>query len=89
MTHTHKIDADKILKMGKGARKAWRILRLPESYEARWAVANRYLHGRGQSSPRRLYRAQQRHDVLALIPPGDPWNYIEDAPPGSDDWYRD
>lgn len=88
MTYTHKINADKVLKMGKGARKTWRLLELPESHEARWAVANRYLKGLGQSSPRRLYRAQQRNDALALIPPGDPWAYPEPAP-GSDDYLKD
>lgn len=89
MTHTHMIDADKILKMGKGARKIWRLLGLPESRAATVAAVNGALRLRGES-PRRLYRYKevQRHDALALIPPGDPWAYPEPAP-GSDDYLKD
>lgn len=79
---THKINADRILTMGKGARKAWRVLQLPESIEAQRATIRGALRMRAFSPRRRHYKKIERgrkaaQDIMALIPPGDPWFYAD------------
>lgn len=78
MTYTHKIDADKILTMGKGARKTWRTLGLPESAEAQRAtVHNAWGYPRERATARRLREAGIHHDTLSRIEPSSPDDLAE------------